>query len=60
MLDGVGADHAGVCVPDVGRNGSAGGNHRGYEMTVWADILFKDTGPSCFYDDFLTGNRIIA
>ena len=29
-------------------------------MTVWAGILFKDTGLNRFYDDFLTGNRIIA
>ena len=39
MLDGADADHAGVCVPDVGRNGSAGGDPGGDEMTFSADNL---------------------
>ncbi len=47
MLDGSGADYAGVRLPDVGRQGSAGRNRRCDEMTVRAGILLKDTGPDC-------------
>lgn len=39
MLDGARVDHAGVCVPDVGWQGSAGGDPRGDEMTARAGIF---------------------
>ena len=61
MLDGARADHAGVCLPDVGRQGSAGGDPGGDEMTVRAGNLVERYWPELFfYAVFLPRNRIIA
>lgn len=49
MLDGAGADHAGVCIPDVGQHGSSGGDPRGDEMTVRAGIFQQDYRPELFF-----------
>lgn len=49
MLDGAGADHAGVCLPDVGRQGSAGGDPGSDEMTVRAGIFQQDYRPELFF-----------
>jgi len=49
VLDGARADHAGVCVPDVGRQGSAGGDRGGNEMTVRAGIFQQDYRPELFF-----------
>lgn len=49
MLDGARADHAGVCVPDVGWQGSAGGDPGGDELTVRAGNLVERYRPELFF-----------